>query len=88
MARLVEDPFAMGASAGALGLLCAWAIPPLLERRRSGAEDDVDLLGAAVIFVLLALMPVARPEVSVVATATGIVAGSLVGLLLSRASAR
>jgi membrane associated rhomboid family serine protease len=88
LAKVVEDPVAMGASAGALGLLCAWALPPLLERRRHGGEDDVDLLGPAVIFVLLALMPVARPEVSVVATATGIVAGSLVGLLLARASAR
>jgi hypothetical protein len=33
-------------------------------------------------------MPVARPEVSVVATATGVVAGSLVGLLLARATPR
>ena len=78
----------VGASGGALALLCAWAVPPLLERRRSGGEDDVDLLGPAVIFVLLALMPVARIEVSEIATVVGILAGSLVGLLLARPSAR
>ena len=81
---LDSDPFTMGATGGAMALLCAWAVPPLLERRRTREDDDVDLLGPAVIFVLLALMPVAREEVSVVATATGVVAGILVGLLLAR----
>ncbi|HEX8084813.1 MAG TPA: rhomboid family intramembrane serine protease [Solirubrobacteraceae bacterium] len=82
------DVLAVGASGGALALLCAWAVPPLLDRRRTRSEDDVDLLGPAVIFVLLALMPVARIEVSWIATAVGVLAGSLVGLLLARASAR
>jgi hypothetical protein len=82
------DVLAVGASGGALALLCAWAVPPLLQRRREGGEDDVDLLGPAVIFVLLALMPVARPEVSEIATVVGILAGSLVGLALSRSTAR
>jgi membrane associated rhomboid family serine protease len=86
VAKAVEgDAFYVGASYGALALLCAWAVPPLLERRRSRSDDDVDLLGPAVIFVLLALMPLAREEVSVIATAVGVVAGSLSGLLLSRA---
>jgi membrane associated rhomboid family serine protease len=80
--------FVVGASAGALALLCAWAVPPLLERRRTRDEDDVDLLGPAVIFALLVLMPVARVEVSWIATAVGILAGALVGLFLSRSSAR
>jgi membrane associated rhomboid family serine protease len=82
------DVLAVGASGGALALLCAWAVPPLLERRRTRAEDDVDLLGPAVILVLLALMPIARIEVSEIATAAGVVAGCLVGLGLSRVSAR
>ena len=89
VAKAVEGPeYYVGASYGALALLCAWAVPPLLERRRSRADDDVDLLGAAVIFVLLALMPVAREEISAIATGVGILAGTLVGLLLSRTSRR
>jgi membrane associated rhomboid family serine protease len=83
------DVLAVGATGGALALLCAWAVPPLLERRRTGdRDDDVDLLGPAVIFVLLALMPLARIEVSEIATVAGILAGSAVGLGLARASAR
>ncbi|HEX2085592.1 MAG TPA: rhomboid family intramembrane serine protease [Solirubrobacteraceae bacterium] len=79
------EAFFVGASGGALALLCAWAIPPLLERRRTREEDDVDLLGPGVIFVLLALMPVARWEVSWIATGVGVGVGALVGLALSRA---
>ena len=87
-AKALDELDSVGASGGALALLCAWAIPPLLERRRTREEDDVDLLGPAVIFVLLALMPLAREEVSVVATAVGVLAGCAVGLLLARATAR
>ena len=83
---LEGDVFAMGASGGALGLLCAWAVPVLLYRRRHGREaDDADLLGTGVIFALLVLMPAAREEVSLVATAVGVLVGSLLGLLLFRA---
>ena len=82
----MEGPFYMGASYGALGLLCAWALPIWLERRRTGDSDydDADLLGAAVLFVLLALMPLARPEVSWLATVSGVVLGCLCGLLFAR----
>jgi membrane associated rhomboid family serine protease len=80
------DVLAVGATGGALALLCAWAVPPLLERRRTGdRDDDVDLLGPAVVFALLALMPLARIEISEIATGVGILAGGLVGLALSRA---
>jgi membrane associated rhomboid family serine protease len=80
------EPFAMGATAGALGLLCAWAVPVLLHRRRHGPDtDDADLLGTGVIFVLLALMPATgRDEVSMIATLASIVIGALLGLLLYR----
>ena len=78
-------PFAIGASGGALGLLCAWAVPILLERRRTGdSDDDNDLIGAGVLFVLLALMPFAIREVAELATAGGIVIGVLCGLVLAR----
>jgi membrane associated rhomboid family serine protease len=82
--------FVLGASGGALGLLCAWAVPHLLARRRGDGDDDddVDLLGAGVIFVLLALMPLARPEVSVVATVVGVLVGALAGLVLARVRPR
>lgn len=82
------EAFAMGASPGALGLLCAWAVPHLLARRRGRDDDEADLLGAVVFFVLLALMPLARPEVDPLATAVGIVAGCLAGLVLARLSPR
>jgi membrane associated rhomboid family serine protease len=78
------EPFAMGATGGAIGLLCAWAVPILLAKRRGEDVEDADLLGAAVIFTLLALMPVAREEVSAIATVSGAAFGSLAGLLLSR----
>ena len=78
------DPFVMGASPGALGLLCAWAIPVLLVRRAGRDDDDADLLGAVVFFVLLALMPLAVREVDPLATAFGILAGCLAGLVLAR----
>jgi membrane associated rhomboid family serine protease len=90
IAKAVDaDVIAFGASGGALGLLCAWAVPILLARRRRGDhDDDADLLGAGAVFVLLAAMPAARPEVSVIATAAGIVIGSLCGLLLARLAPR
>jgi membrane associated rhomboid family serine protease len=80
--------FAMGASPGALGLLCAWVVPVVLARRAGRDDDDADLLGAAAFFVLLALMPLARPEVDPLATAVGIVVGSLCGLVLARVRPR
>ena len=79
------SPYAVGASGGALGLLCAWAVPILLARRRRGdMDDDADMIGVGVIFVLLAAMPAARDEISAIATVAGIVIGSLCGLVLSR----
>ena len=84
------DPFAIGASGGALGLLCAWAVPILLARRSNPGEpdDEGDLLATGVIFVLLAAMPLARIEVSEIATIAGIVIGSLCGLILARLQPR
>ena len=47
-------------------------------------DDDADMIGAGVIFVLLALMPAAREDVSVIATVAGILLGTLCGLVLAR----
>ncbi|MGI8714128.1 MAG: rhomboid family intramembrane serine protease [Solirubrobacteraceae bacterium] len=76
-------PIALGANGGALALVCAWAVPDLIELR-SGAEIEGDLLGAGVIAVAIALMPLALPEASWVADAVGVIAGFAIGLPLAR----
>jgi hypothetical protein len=48
-------PIAAGGNGAALGLLCAWAAPDLMARRR-GEETESDLLGAP----LAALVPQQR----------------------------
>lgn len=80
-AALETFPVAAGGNAGALGLLCAWAVPDLLARRR-GVETDSDLLGVAVIAAVVACIPFAADEASWVAGAGGAAAGLVLGLLL------
>jgi hypothetical protein len=74
-----------GANGGALALLCAWAVPDLLARRRR-RDYGGDLLGAGVIALVLLAMPIARPEADPVAGGVGIVLGYLGGLALARRS--
>ena len=81
-AQVETNPFLLGAPGAAMGMLAAWAIPDLRRARRH-AEYDGDLLGAFVIALVLALMPIATLEASAVATATGLVAGSILGFALS-----
>jgi membrane associated rhomboid family serine protease len=75
-------PLALGANGGALALLVAWAIPDLLTLR---AREDIegDLLGTAVIAVVVALMPLAVPEASWIADGVGVLVGLVVGLPLA-----
>jgi membrane associated rhomboid family serine protease len=80
-------PLALGANGAALALLIAWAIPDLLAAR-AGEEIDGDLLGTAVIAVVVALMPLAAPGASWVAAGVGVLAGILVGLPLALAGER
>jgi membrane associated rhomboid family serine protease len=82
-ATVEPDPFLLGAPGAALGLLAAWAVPDV-RRERAGIEHDGDLIGVAVLAVVVACMPLATVEASVVATATGGIAGLLIGLLLAR----
>jgi hypothetical protein len=72
-------PLALGANAGALGLLAAWAVPDLLAAREQRYYDG-DLLGAATIAVVLLVLPfiLPLPEASWLAGVTG----GLVGLVL------
>ena len=72
----------LGANGAALGLLAAWAVPALLARRR-GEDDDVDLLGALVIFCTVAAMPVATPDADPVAGFSGLLVGVLAGLVIA-----
>jgi membrane associated rhomboid family serine protease len=72
-----------GANGGALALLCAWAVPDLLARRRR-RDYDGDLLGTGVIALVLLALPIARPEASPIAGGVGVVIGYLGGLALAQ----
>jgi hypothetical protein len=84
---LATDPhaFALGANAGALALLGAWAVRDLLALRR-GEEVEADLLGVAAIAIVLALLPAAVEEAHPIAGAGGAVAGLILGVPLARLS--
>jgi membrane associated rhomboid family serine protease len=77
----VIDPgsFVFGAHGAALGLLCAWVVPVLIERRRSTEDDDADLLGTLVIAAVLLLVP-ALSQGSAIAGLVGAGLGALAGL--------
>ncbi|HSO98707.1 MAG TPA: rhomboid family intramembrane serine protease [Solirubrobacteraceae bacterium] len=77
-------PVVLGANGAALALLVTWALPDALELR-AGREIDGDLLGAAVIAVVVALMPLILTEASWISDGVGVLAGLLVGLPLARA---
>jgi hypothetical protein len=80
-------PLLLGANAGALALLAAWAVPDLQDLRR-GQYYDGDLLGTAAIAAVLLAMPLAFSDgVSWLAGLTGGVFGLVLGLGLSRVRA-
>ncbi|MDX6727278.1 MAG: hypothetical protein QOK49_2083 [Baekduia sp.] len=72
-----------GAPGAAMGMLAAWALPDLVRLRR-GVEHDGDLIGVAVLFVVVAAMPLVTPFANPVATYSGLVLGALAGLMLLR----
>ncbi len=72
----------MGATGGALALLCAWATPDLLTLRRGG-DIDGDLIGAAAFGIAVALMPLAVIVTSWISVAVGVIAGFAIGLPLA-----
>jgi hypothetical protein len=77
----------LAATAAALALVCAWAVPDLLELRRSG-DVEGDLIGAAAIAAAIALMPLALPEASWMSDVVGVLAGFGLGLPLARLNVR
>jgi membrane associated rhomboid family serine protease len=85
LAAVVDpDPIVLGGNGAALGLLCAWAVPDLVARAR-GEDYEGDLLGAAVMAVVLLLMPLAAGEASAIAGFAGGAAGMAAGLALAGA---
>lgn len=83
LARQASTHTAIGGNGGALALLTAWALPDLLAAR-AGREIDGDLLGTALIAVVLLLMPLAVTDASWVADGTGVIAGLVIGYPLAR----
>jgi membrane associated rhomboid family serine protease len=86
-AAVYDIPFALGGNGAALALLCAWVTPDLIALR-SGEDVDADLIGTAVIAIVVALMPLAVPGASWIADAVGVLAGFAVGLPLARLATR
>ena len=83
-AAALPVPVVLGANGAALALLVAWAIPDLLELR-AGAEVEGDLLGTAVIAVVVALMPLALRDAELDLRRRRGAGGLAVGLPLARA---
>jgi hypothetical protein len=75
-------PIVLGGNGGALALLSAWTVGQLLELRETG-EVDADLIGAAVIAVVVALMPLVDTNVSWLADGVGVLTGATLGLPLA-----
>ncbi len=79
-------PIVLGANGAALALITAWALPDLLALR-AGEDIDGDLIGTAVIAVVIALMPLAVPA-SWLSDAVGVLAGLAVGWPMYRLASR
>jgi membrane associated rhomboid family serine protease len=71
----------LGGNGSALGLLCAWLVRDLRDRR-SGYDTESDLLGVAVIAAVLAVMPLLEVTASELVGAGGAATGALLGLAL------
>jgi membrane associated rhomboid family serine protease len=86
-AAAYQFPIALGGNGAALALVGAWAVPDLLSLQ-ADEEIEGDLLGAAVIAVAVALMPLATGDASWIAEAVGAVAGLMLGWPLAKLQAR
>jgi membrane associated rhomboid family serine protease len=84
-AAVGADVFIFGAPGAALGMLAAWVLPDL-KRARNDVEHDGDLIGTAVLGIVVALMPAVTYWASATATFSGLLLGALAGLMLLRGS--
>jgi membrane associated rhomboid family serine protease len=82
LATVVEDsPTVFGGNGSALGLLSAWFMRDLRDRR-GGYDTESDLLGVAAITAVLALMPLLETTANFWTGLGGAAIGALVGLAL------
>jgi membrane associated rhomboid family serine protease/DNA-directed RNA polymerase subunit RPC12/RpoP len=82
LTEVLEVYPALTANGAALGLLTAWFVDDRLAARR-GDDRGNDLLGVAVIFVVLMLVPLADETASWAAGLGGAAAGAVLGALVS-----
>ena len=73
------ESLVFGTHGAALGLLCAWLVPVLLQRRDQDGDDDADLLGVLVIAAVLLLVPLIS-QGSALAGVFGAAFGAVAGL--------
>jgi membrane associated rhomboid family serine protease len=78
-----DFPVAMGGNASALGVLCAWLVRDLRDRR-AGEDPETDLFGVAAIGAVLIAMPILELTADAWAGLAGAVVGAVAGLLLPR----
>jgi membrane associated rhomboid family serine protease len=78
-AALDVESLVFGSHGAALGLLCAWLVPVLLQRRDGSDDDDADLLGVLVIAAVLLLVPLLS-QGSALAGVIGAAFGAVAGL--------
>jgi membrane associated rhomboid family serine protease len=76
-----DFPLAMGGNASALGLVFAWFVRDLRDRR-GGDDPETDLFGVAAIAAVLLAMPILETTADAWAGLTGAVVGAAAGALL------
>lgn len=81
-ARVGVHPM-LGGNGMALALLLAWAVPDLLDVA-GGHQIEGDLMGAGVLGVVVALVPIAAPNANWVAAGVGAAVGLILGFALAR----
>jgi membrane associated rhomboid family serine protease len=82
LTEVLEVYPALSANGAALGLLTAWYVDDRLAARR-GDDRGNDLLGVAVIFIVLTLIPLADETASWAAGLGGAATGAILGALIS-----